>query len=208
MTHNSRVFSIRSSSAALAGCLLAVLLNGLTCRLDAQSLFASASYSATPSAQGTYDYTIKLSNSSLSSVAIQTFWYGWEPGGGDYLISNPSSFQAPPGWAGVVTGGGPGDGYAIRFQSLSAPLAPGSSLTFHFTTADSPAALSGLSDYYPTIPIETSTVFSGHLSGARTSFLVQPVPEPSTLGLLIVGSVGLIIAAGRNRAAARPDAKV
>src|SRR6476660_9648539 len=104
MKYNPKMFSIRSSSAAAGGCLLGLLLGISTCQVYAQSLISSANYSLSSTSPTTYEYTIRLSNSSGSSLPIQTFWYAWEPGGADYLPSEPSSFVAPPGWSGVVTG--------------------------------------------------------------------------------------------------------
>ena len=176
----------------LAGlCLALPFLPWTACRVCAQSLVANAQLSAAAVGARSFDYTITLNNTSASTSSIETFWYAWQPGGGDYLPSSPLSVQPPAGWNAVITGGGVGDGYGLLFETSTAPLAPGSSLSFSFTSPDSPAAVRGNSPWYSGTPVGSSAVYSGHLYGATETLVVEPVPEPSTLSLLWAG--GLLI---------------
>lgn len=160
-------------------------------RVDAQ-LNPSATLSSQPAGLN-FDYTLSLNNNSPPNTPIETLWYGWVPGE-NFLPSMPLSVQPPSGWAFTITGGGPGDGYAIEFVTSTAPLNPGNSLTFQFQSADSPAALAGNSPFYPTTPVGTSFVYEGApFSSAGQSFLVQSVPEPSALALLLVGGLALLV---------------
>ncbi len=162
---------------------------------------------------GLYTYNITLNNLGSSSSGIQTFWYSWVPGA-DFLPTSPVSVQAPAGWMSSVQGGPyydpygyyyP-DGYSIEFTTSTTPLNPGSSLTFGFMSTDSPAALAGNSPIFTYYPVGTSYVFSGvGESGLGLQFLVQSVPEPSSLALLTAASIGLwsITRPGRRPAANR-----
>ncbi len=160
--------------------------------MSAQGLIANAQISAQPAGKGLFDYTITLTDSSASTSPIVTFWYAWSPGGPNYLFSSPLSAQAPPGWGAIIGGGeSPNDGYSIRFESLNAPILPGTSANFSFTSADPPASVNGESVYYPGVPAGTSIAYSGHLSGAKDIFVVEPIPEPQTMSLILLGLTGL-----------------
>jgi hypothetical protein len=178
----------------LGGCLF----TSAVIDIQGQGLIASGTLSSTPAANHLYNYTLQLENSSASASSIQTFWYAWLPGGGNYLPSSPSNVQAPVGWTTTETGGGPGDGYSLRFETSTAPLLPGSALTFTFTSPDSPASLAGTSPLYPGVLIGSSEVYSGHIAGTTANLLVQSIPEPSTLVLLAPG-LGLLLAVGRRK---------
>jgi hypothetical protein len=168
----------------------------------AQSLNVSAEFSSQPIGGNLFNYTITLDNSAASSSSIGTFWFAWTPTG-DYLPSNPSQVAAPTGWTETITHFGAGDGYGIEFiaNSPANAVAPGHTLDFNFETLDTPAELAGNSPFYPTIPVGTSFVYGGGpFSSPSGEFVVQPapVPEPSALGLLLLGLAGLRIAGSRR----------
>jgi len=152
-----------------------------------------ASGAATAIVDGTnFDYSIILTNSSASTVSLQTFWFGWVPGE-DFLPHAPVSETSPSGWTvNAITHGGSNDGYAIRWEATSSAsaLTPGNSLEFGFTSQDSPAVLSGDSAFYPGTPIGTAFVYqNGPFVGASDQFIVtfSAVPEPSSL---LLGTFG------------------
>jgi len=69
----------------------------------------------------------------------------WTDYGYDLLPSAPTVTETPTGWGGSVMGGPYSyfgytyqDGYSIEFSSAT-PLAPGGTLTFQFSSPDSPA---------------------------------------------------------------------
>ncbi len=159
----------------------------LTTPVSADSIIPSGVLSSTPDGAN-FDYSITLMNSSASNASIGTFWFGWVPGE-DFMATSPLSVTNPTGWKDKITGGGPGDGYAIQWVSSSSSdnVAIGGSLTFQFTSADTPTEIAGLSKFYPTTPVETSFVYSGApFSDAGFKFAVSSVPEPSTLTLGIL----------------------
>jgi len=174
-------------------CLAASALN-----LAAQSITASAQLSSQPGTGGNFNYTISLDNSAASSSSIGVFWYAWTPGQ-NYLPSNPSLVTPPTGWTDTITHGGAGDGYGIQFTASSAAnaIAPGQFLDFNFETLDTPAELAGHSPYYPGTPVGTSYAYGPGFTPS-VQFEVASVPEPSALGLLLLGSLGLLLAKSKR----------
>jgi len=158
----------------------------------------SATLSWTPDGSN-FDYSITLTNSSSSDSSIGTFWFAWVPGK-DFLATAPISVGVPAGWAEQVTHfpDVPTNGFAIQWTtgstSSSANIAPGASLVFTFTSADTPAEISGDSVFFPGTPVETSFVYPGApFSDAGHPFVVASVPEPSSIALwLIAAPAGLL----------------
>ena len=143
-----------------------------------------------------YDYTITLHNTS--SVAIGTFWYAWIPGQ-FYLPSAPTSVTAPIEWT-ESTPNSMGN-YSIEYVAIPGhALGGGASLDFYFSSTATPATLAGNSLYYPTshTPIGTSYLYNATFSDAGYEFVVQSVPEPSVLGWLTAGLLGLLMAVRRQ----------
>ncbi len=203
----------RTGKGRRAGWRVILLIPGLLAVGAASAVHAQIQADAQLTGQsaggGLYTYNITLNNLGSSSSGIQTFWYSWVPGA-DFLPTSPTSVQAPAGWMSSVQGGPyydpygyyyP-DGYSIEFTTSTTPLNPGSSLTFGFMSTDSPAALAGNSPIFTYYPVGTSYVFSGvGESGLGLQFVVQSVPEPSSLALL-TASIGLWSITRRGRRAA------
>ena len=153
--------------------------------LEGRALMATINASATISsvADGNnFNYTLTLSNSSSSNSGIGTFWYSWVPGE-DLMATRPISVSPPAGWTEIITNAGSTDGFGIEFLASSSASAvqPGSSLTFSFVSADSPASLTGNSAHYPGTPVDTSTVYPGApFSDAGHEFTVTPVSAPTS----------------------------
>jgi hypothetical protein len=153
----------------------------------AGTIQADATITATPDGSN-FDYTITLTNTSgPGNDGIATLWFSWVPGQ-DFMPSRPLSVTLPSGWKDVITHGNGNDGFAIQFDVITTAdiLAPGGSLTFGFTSADSPAALMGNSPSHPDHPVLTSFVYSqGPLRGDGEQFTAAfaSVPEPSSLWL-------------------------
>ena len=190
------------STAASRKLLLSLLfVLGTACTIQAQSIIANAQISGQAAGGGGYNYTITLNNTAASTSPIGTFWYSWIPGE-DFLPSSPTSVQPPTGWTDAITHFGALDGYAIEFTASTPLLSPGSSLAFKFSSPDSPAAIAGNSPFYPTTPtpVGTSFLYGGitPFSGASAEIVVQSVPEPSSLGLLMAGALGLWLAGWRR----------
>jgi hypothetical protein len=183
------------SSISALGFLLAF---GMAQTIQAQTISANGLLSGVVSG-GSFNYTLTLNNTLISTTNIATFWFSWVPGD-DFMAVSPTSVVAPSGWSANVTHGGPTDGYAIQFVNLTTPLAPGGSATFTFTSTSSPATMAGDSPFFPGTPIGTSFVYSGPPeSGTSDQFVVQTVPEPSSMVLLVVGLFGFLPLFRRTR---------
>lgn len=160
---------------------------------------AHAVISAVPDGAN-FDYTITLTNTSgAGNDPIGTFWFAWVPGE-DFLATSPLSVTNPSGWKDAITHvpNVATNGYAIQWEALSSAsaLAPGDSLTFKFTGADTPADVAGMSVFYPTTPVLTSFVYSGlPFVSDPEQFLVTAaaVPEPSTLALGLAAIAGSLV---------------
>ena len=138
-----------------------------------------------------YSYTVALTNSSQSDSGIGTFDFA-SVGSQDYLATNPISVTPPTGWTDQVTNNGTGDGYSIEFIASSSAndIQPGSSMSFSFTSADTPASLGGDSQFYPGTPVGTSVVFpEGQLSDGGHELVVLPVALASITVTPVAASV-------------------
>jgi len=168
-------------------CLLAAL--AMCSTVQAQTPSGTATFTDTPVGPD-YDYTITLHNTGTTT--IETFWFAWVPGE-NFMATSPIGTPAgPSGWTANPSNGGAGDGWGIDFSTSTAPLNPGNSATFQFESADTPAQMAANSTFHPSSPVGTSTLYSGAaFASPSQSIVVTPVPEPSSLGLLLLGCLGL-----------------
>ena len=150
------------------------------------SITASGVISSTPDGSN-FSYTIRLTNSSTSTEGIGVFLYAsfatpdFAPSGQDYLATKPLSITAPANWTGSSMGGGTGDGYSIQFEAnntTSDLLPAGSSLSFSFTSADTPSSVYGNSTFYPGTPVGTSWV-TGTTNSSDKFVVISPTPAPT-----------------------------
>jgi hypothetical protein len=183
-----RVFNgarVLTATNTLVLSLLAVMAG------QAQTIDVNATFSSVPAGVD-YDYTITLNNTASSTVGVETFWFGWVPGE-NFMKTSPISVTPPSGWTDTVTHGGAADGYAIQFATSTTPVNPGQNMMFQFTSADTPSEMAGNSVYYSTTPVGTSYVYeNAPFASPSATFVAQPVPEPSALALLSIGSLTLI----------------
>jgi hypothetical protein len=172
--------SIRFALVAVAGLAAAVVSAFAQGEMAAGQVFGVQS-------GGVYDYTITLTNTS-TSVAIGSFWYAWVPGA-FYLPADPNSASAPAGWSASAVLN------SIQFSAnAGTSLAPGASINFNFIADFTPSQLTGTAGF--------SYVYTGGIEDDNGSFLnvqtVSPVPEPSSLGLLGAGALGLLAVGWRK----------
>jgi hypothetical protein len=186
---------------ALTLVLAAMFLSqaGLVGIIHAQGYVVDAQMTSHAVGDGTYNYTITLNNESSSTQPIGTFWaawttvsdyYGYYTYDYDLLTSNPTVTQMPNGWYAYISGYS-GYGYSIEFYNYyGATLAPGSSYTFGFNSADSPDTLGQNSPYYP-VPTMTSFVYNSYpISDSGAQFVVTPAvtPPPPPVAPALSGS--------------------
>ncbi len=146
---------------------------------------------------GNYDYTITLLNTGTYN--LNGFWYGWIQFLND-LPSVPTSAGNSLGWANTVAGN------SIQWaNSTGTALAPGHSGTFTFISTSTPAqmtaGIAGESVAYVN-GITGSQGLAGDSTGIFAPTLVA-APEPSSLGLLLAGAVGLWVVSRRLRPASK-----
>jgi hypothetical protein len=166
----------------------------------AASTFSSQAQSASATISGvldggSYDYTITLLNTGTYN--LNSFWYGWIQFLND-LPSVPTSPANSLGWANTVAGN------SIQWaNSTGTALAPGQSGTFTFISTSTPAqmtaGIAGESVAYVN-GITASQGVAGDSTGIFAPTLVA-APEPSSLGLLLAGALGLGVASRRWRQA-------
>jgi hypothetical protein len=189
----SRVHSRRSQIeryAWLSFCWLLAVLAGAAAEANAAQILAGAQMRGVALGGGNYKYTLTLENTAASTSEIGMFWFAWEAGQADFLVSEPTSIQTPSGWNAVVEGGTEGDGYSIQFVTFTNALKPGSSVTFTFNSGDSPSIMAGPAALFPENLTLTSQVYSHHAaSGLQQVFVVKLAPANlGKLGALAVGS--------------------
>jgi hypothetical protein len=125
-----------------------------------------------------FNYQITLSDTG--STPLGTFWFGWTPGR-DFMNSTPTAVSDPTGWTDTITNEGSGDGFAIQWVAGSNAVSVGHSLTgFDFSSAQSPTELAGKSAFFSSIPVETSTVYSGAPFSDAGDQFVAAAPTVST----------------------------
>ncbi|MFO1477856.1 MAG: PEP-CTERM sorting domain-containing protein [Verrucomicrobiota bacterium] len=190
--------------AGLRRALWFVVWTQLPVAACAQNELADATMTSNAGAGGLYNYSIALQNTGPTTIG--TFWYAWIPGQ-FYLPTAPASVTAPAGWTfSIVNPGGGASSILFYANSTINFLQPGSSLTFRFSSLDTPAVLSGDAAAYPGTPIGTSWLYSGQPGsdvGAR--FVVESVvPEPSSTALLALAAAAVAPRARRRARAVHP----
>jgi len=164
--------------------------------VSSQAQSALATISETSGGGGTFDYTITLQNTGSDS--LNSFWYGWTPGVFDLplgsVVSGTTVTSSSLGWVATIDNTGSGD--SIQWQnSASAPsLTAGESATFTF---DSPTSLSAIttSPSGESVAFTTDAIqFNQGVSGQSTPIFspTSAVPEPSSLGLMAGGLIGMV----------------
>jgi hypothetical protein len=177
---------IPAAGKILLGLILAA---GSTASVRGQGEIASGLISS--SGSGPFSYSLSFSDASGATSPIGSVWYGWTTSG-FFLPGVPTGASAPAGWTALV------DGTSVQYSANSPAndILAGHSLSgFGYTATFSPAQLAAAPNS------EMSEAYSaGFFSDAGNIFTVQvsPVPEPSTLTLLVGGATGLFLA-GRRR---------
>jgi hypothetical protein len=146
---------------------------------------------------GGFDYTLTLKNTGTDN--LNGLWYGWTTSGNN-LPSNPSTAANSLGWVNSL------DANSIMYYNngTGTQLTPGSTGTFTFFSTSTPTAIttlpSGFSVAYVKMElpaIDASEGVSGDSTGVFAPVLVA-TPEPSTVGLLGIGSLGLLVLGWRK----------
>ena len=165
----------------------------LTIAMPAAATSATGVYASQPNGPN-FDYNILLHNTG--TTPIKTFWFSWLPYL-SFLPSVPNSDGAPAGWNAQIVQDTYGN--SILWSTPGAGIAAGDSLSgFTFNTADSPATLAGVDQYFGFYPVTFSYLYSGEVAtptsplpaGAGTLTLTPgAVPEPAIIGMMGLAAV-------------------
>jgi hypothetical protein len=162
----------------------------------AQNVLVNSTISDAAAGGGVFDYTMTVKNTGTE--AIESLWVGWIPGVFD--ISSPSNPQNSLGWGNSISAGA-----SLQYAgTASTALLTGQTGTFTFASTSTPAQFmshaAGDSTAYGVNAANGQLSFS--LSGPDTLTFNPTVavaaPEPSTFGLLAVGSLGMVGALRRK----------
>jgi hypothetical protein len=156
---------------------------------------ATATISGVAGGGGVFDYTITLHNTG--STVLDGFWYAWTTSGNN-LSAGITSPASALGWTDTAIEGNT----SISWQGNSSDeLAAGGSSTFTFDSTETPtqitAGTSGESVAYVG-SIDFSQGSPGDSTGVFSPVLTT-VPEPSSVGLVAAGMVGLLFRAVRKK---------
>ena len=157
------------------------------------TISATATLTETGTAGPEFEYSLTLDNTG--TVDINALWYGWTIGSFN-LPTAPTDISAPTGWSGSALG------KSIEFANNSgATVGPGQSISFSFESTSTPTAMTtGVNDGDPTgesVAYNANNGFGDQSDPGVASAPFQPtlssVPEPSTVGLLATGLVGISV---------------
>lgn len=164
-------------------CLTLLAILGTASAAFAQGQIASGTISGTGG--GPFSYSLTFSDGASATSPIGSVWYAWIPGQ-FFLPGTPTGTSAPTGWTATISS------TSIQYIASSSiyDIQPGHSLSgFGYTATFSPAQLAAAPNSG-----ESVAYSAGLFSDAGDTFTVQAVPEPSSLGLLGVGILGLALA--------------
>ena len=153
----------------------------------AQGEIASGTISSAGS--GPYVYDLTFSNGAAATSPIGSVWYAWIPGQ-FFLPGIPTSASAPAGWTANV------DGPSVQFIASSSAdyITAGQTLSgFSYDATFTPAQLAAAPN-----SDESVAYSAGLFSDGGDTFIVQAVPEPSSLGFLGAGFLALAFASYRK----------
>lgn len=163
----------------------------------AQNPNATATISDVAAGGGVFDYTITLHNTGTS--ALESFWYAWTLSGNNLSTAiTAGSAASSLGWNNTAIEGNTSISWV---GGAGDALAGGQSATFTFTSTETPTAIT-------TSPSGESVAYVGGIDFSQGSAgdstpvfspTLQTVPEPSSVGLVAAGLVGLLFRTVRKK---------
>jgi hypothetical protein len=176
-------------ASAIAAALVASAVSS-----HAQS--ASATISGVPDGS-VFDYTLTVLNTG--SDDLNSIWYGWTLNVGNDLTSDPTSLGNSLGWNNIP------DANSIQWENTlgGTVLLPGQSGIFTFKSSEMPLTITtspqgGSVAYVSATGPNTFGQGSPGFSSPVFSPTLVSAPEPSSVSLLIVGSLGLLATGWRK----------
>lgn len=153
---------------------------------QAQNVNVTATLSDVAAAGGVFDYTFTLKNNGPE--AVESVWVGWVPGVFD--INSPTGVGNNLGWTSSP------DGNSIQYGGTAGTaLASGGTGVFMFDSTSTPAQFAAHT-------AGDTTAYGVNAANGQLSLSLSPpdtetfnpnvVPEPSTFGLFVVSSLGLL----------------
>jgi hypothetical protein len=120
--------------------------------------------------------------------SIESLWFGWTVG--NFNVANPSSPGNLQGWSSSVVGD------SIQYGGTSgSAIATGHSGTFTFDSTATPSQIAGMNGWDSVLyGVNASQFAIENTTADSLEFIPNLVatPEPSTIGLLAVGSLGFL----------------
>jgi hypothetical protein len=163
--------------------------------VSGQAQSATATISNTGMDGSLFDYTITLHNTGTTS--LDSFWYAWTLSGNN-LPSAASNASSALGWVNSNIEGP----LSISWGGTAGnALAAGGTTTFSFESAANPTAIT-TSPSGDSVAYVNGITFSQGLAGDSTgvfSPVLQTVPEPSSVGLMAAGLLGLLFRTVRKK---------
>jgi hypothetical protein len=162
----------------------------------AQDVAVTGFLSFAPAVNGTFDYTLTLKNTG--SEAVESLWLGWALSSNPvFNVVNPTDPGNDLGWASPV------DGNSVQYGGSPSEtfLASGNSAIFTFDSTSTPALfMSGSAGQSVAYGVDASQFAIEDNSLHSVEFSPTVVPEPSSIGLLVIGAPGIWRLRWRRRA--------
>jgi|GEM_PF-1148370 len=203
----SRNDQMVSQKVALLGWPITISKYFLLAAIAGFSLFAVSAHaqdvkvdgflSFVPQGAGVFDYTLTLQNTG--SEAIEGLWLGWALSSNPvFNVDDPTNAGNALGWASPV------DGDSVQFGGSPSEtlLAVGKSTTFTFDSTSTPAQFmsqaAGQSVAYG-VDASQFAIEDDSLHSVEFAPTLVSVPEPSTLGLVAAGALGVLCVRWRRQ---------
>ena len=184
-TMKTKLSSIRFPLITAAGLALFAISS------HAQNITITDTLTGSPGS-GVYDYTFTLNNTGPES--IESLWFGWTVG--NFNVANPTSAGNLQGWTSSVVGN------SIQYGGTSGTaIASGHSGTFTFDSTATPSQIAGMNGWASVLyGVNASQFAIENTTADSLEFTPNLVltPEPSTIGLFAVGSLGFLGAIRRK----------
>jgi len=151
---------------------------------QAQNVNVTGTLTDVAAGGGVFNYTLTLHNAGPE--AVTSLWFGWTVGNFD--VANPTNVGNLQGWSSSP------DGDSIQYGGTAGTEIPaGGHGIFTFSSTSTPAQFQA-GTAGPSVAYGVNAEQFGIFNTTPDSLQFTPtvVPEPSTLGLVVIGSLGVL----------------